>query len=75
MDVSMPVMDRVEATAEVRRLDKMPRPHIVALTAFASESQRKKCLDAGMDEFISKPLTKEDLYILFRRLRLLEWSL
>eukprot|EP01022_Parablepharisma_sp_SALTPOND_P016398 TRINITY_DN2393_c0_g1_i1.p1 TRINITY_DN2393_c0_g1~~TRINITY_DN2393_c0_g1_i1.p1 ORF type:complete len:830 (+),score=74.83 TRINITY_DN2393_c0_g1_i1:5597-8086(+) len=61
MDVEMPVMDGIEATIEIRERDKRPRPHIIALTAFASEEERGKCMEAGMDGFISKPLTKQAL--------------
>ena len=65
MDINMPVMDGIEATIQIRKQDKTPRPYIVALTAFSSENERKKCFDAGMDHFISKPLTKAALHDLF----------
>lgn len=59
MDVQMPVMDGVEATKRLRQLGfKLP---IIALTAGALEQERKKCLDAGMDFFISKPVHYEHL--------------
>eukprot|EP01022_Parablepharisma_sp_SALTPOND_P020374 TRINITY_DN36_c0_g2_i4.p1 TRINITY_DN36_c0_g2~~TRINITY_DN36_c0_g2_i4.p1 ORF type:complete len:782 (-),score=61.39 TRINITY_DN36_c0_g2_i4:5432-7777(-) len=72
MDVDMPVMDGIEATAEIRKANKSPQPQIIALTAFASEAERTKCLDAGMNGFISKPLTKGNLVDLFNNLQLLE---
>eukprot|EP01022_Parablepharisma_sp_SALTPOND_P008392 TRINITY_DN135852_c0_g1_i1.p1 TRINITY_DN135852_c0_g1~~TRINITY_DN135852_c0_g1_i1.p1 ORF type:complete len:852 (+),score=44.69 TRINITY_DN135852_c0_g1_i1:85-2556(+) len=62
MDLNMPIMDGIEATLKIREENTRPRPYIVALTAFSSESERKKCFEAGMDCFLGKPLTKEGLY-------------
>ncbi|EGQ9715754.1 response regulator [Vibrio alginolyticus] len=60
MDVSMPVMDGITATRLIR--DKGLRTPIIALTAHALESDRDKCLDAGMDGFISKPVRRQDIF-------------
>ncbi|NMU85361.1 response regulator, partial [Vibrio parahaemolyticus] len=60
MDVSMPVMDGITATRLIR--DKGIRTPIIALTAHALESDRDKCLDAGMDGFISKPVRRQDIF-------------
>eukprot|EP01022_Parablepharisma_sp_SALTPOND_P018385 TRINITY_DN2_c0_g2_i1.p1 TRINITY_DN2_c0_g2~~TRINITY_DN2_c0_g2_i1.p1 ORF type:complete len:781 (-),score=55.16 TRINITY_DN2_c0_g2_i1:112-2454(-) len=70
MDLNMPIMDGIEATFEIRRRQVKPKPHIVALTAFSSECERAKCMEAGMDGFISKPLTKESLNWLFANLKI-----
>ncbi len=60
MDMSMPKLDGVSATREIRALG-IAQPTIVALTANAFESDRKACLSAGMDHFLSKPIDKTKL--------------
>ncbi len=71
MDLDMPVMDGIDATKEIRKLGNGQRPYICALTAYASEQERRRALEAGMDDFLSKPLTKDNLVELLRKLSLI----
>ncbi len=57
MDMQMPEMDGLEATRQIIAQWGNQKPLIVAMTANALESDKQKCKDAGMDDFISKPLT------------------
>jgi PAS domain S-box-containing protein len=64
MDVQMPEMDGLDATRTLRELEKPKGAHVpvIALTAHAMERDKERCLEAGMDAYISKPITAQDLY-------------
>lgn len=63
MDVSMPVMDGAAATHEIRRLQQQGGVHtpIIGVTAHAMREDRKRCLDAGMDDYLPKPVKEGPL--------------
>ena len=63
MDIQMPELNGFEATAAIRELEEDSSTHrfIVAMTAEAMKGDREKCLEAGMDDYISKPFKPEDL--------------
>ncbi|ORY00056.1 HAMP TYPE histidine kinase [Basidiobolus meristosporus CBS 931.73] len=69
MDVQMPIMGGLEATARIRELEKDTGRHIpiVALTAHAMVGDREKCLSAGMDEYLTKPLRTTELVGMINR--------
>lgn len=67
MDVQMPDMDGYTATRIIRNSKLKRQPIIIATTAFALKGDRDKCLDAGMDDYISKPIDVETFYEMLER--------
>jgi CheY-like chemotaxis protein len=63
MDVQMPVMNGYEATHKIRQKEKVTGNHliIIGLTASNMKGDKEKCLEAGMDDFVSKPMRIKDL--------------
>ena len=68
MDCQMPVMDGMEATRQIRRHSINMKTPIIALTGLTGEQERHNCLTAGMNDFISKPFTQDQI-----QATLLQW--
>lgn len=64
MDAHMPILDGLEATRTIRNNEKETGKHvpIIALTARAMQEDRKKCIDAGMDGYVAKPIDRKKLF-------------
>lgn len=67
MDVQMPGMDGLETTRRIRALESSTRTPIVALTAHAVDEQKTRLLLAGMDDYLSKPVSEADLKMIIER--------
>ena len=61
MDIQIPIMDGIETTKQIRLDPNLVNIPIIALTALAMDGDRQKCLDAGANEYISKPIKLKDL--------------
>ncbi len=68
MDVHMPVMDGCKTTQRLRQMPEFKTLPIIAMSASVPREEQEKCRDAGMDDFISKPITQDLLYT-----KLLKW--
>ena len=70
MDMRMPEMDGLEATRAWREQETDRRTPIIALTANATEEDKESCIEAGMDAFLSKPVSPDDLYAIIDKMAL-----
>lgn len=66
LDIQMPKVDGLEVAREIRKMDKK-QPVIIAITANALEGDREVCLDAGMDDYIAKPVEIHHLEEVLRK--------
>lgn len=70
MDVLMPELDGIEATRRIRaELPPGRQPRIIAMTANALEGDRERCIAAGMDDYISKPVKRDDVAAALARIK------
>jgi PAS domain S-box-containing protein len=71
MDMQMPEMDGLVATQEIRKWEAENDCHVpvIAMTANASAGDREKCLDAGMDDYLTKPIKKDEVFALVEKWR------
>jgi CheY-like chemotaxis protein len=69
MDCQMPEMDGFAATAAIRQRETRTGAHvpIIAMTANAMQGARERCLEAGMDDYVSKPMKAEDLEMILQK--------
>ena len=68
MDCQMPVMDGYQATEQIRRTEPPGRHNvIVAMTANAMQSDRERCIESGMDDYVSKPINKSEVVAVLKR--------
>jgi len=65
----MPVMDGYEATEHIRQSKSLPNPNItiIAMTANAMQSDRERCLQSGMNDFLAKPIKPDTLSVVLQR--------
>jgi CheY-like chemotaxis protein len=61
MDIQMPKKNGYEVTSEIRKIEQSKRTAIIALTAGILKEEKQKCLDSGMDDYISKPINPIEL--------------
>lgn len=64
MDIQMPELNGFDVTKKIREEEQLTKTHtpIIALTAYAMKNDREKCLNAGMDDYLSKPIDYDDFF-------------
>ena len=62
MDIQMPEMDGLEATRRIREDSSVSQPYIIAMTANAMQEDRENCVNAGMNNYVSKPIKLDLLF-------------
>jgi CheY-like chemotaxis protein len=67
MDVQMPELDGLEATRQIRKLKNGLTVPVIALTAGVSKEEREQCFKSGMDDFLAKPIEKNELKRIIRK--------
>jgi CheY-like chemotaxis protein len=68
MDIQMPELDGLEATRRIRAIPELAQVPIIAVTALAMPGDRERCLEAGANEYLSKPLRLRELAEVIERL-------
>ena len=68
LDIQMPEMDGFSVAREICRIyEKKNRPRMIAMTANALQGDRERCLDAGMDDYLTKPVRREEILLRLKR--------
>jgi len=62
MDLQMPVLDGLEAARLIRSFEDCPQPPIIAITAYTLNNEKQKCLEAGMNGYLPKPVDTDTLF-------------
>jgi CheY-like chemotaxis protein len=67
MDIQMPIKNGYEATVEIRKLNTGKKIPIIALTAGIMVGEKDKCLEYGMNDYVSKPIVEDDLEVIIHK--------